>query len=455
MIEQLKLEPILSCDKIDESKNDIFRPIHYLGSKLRVLDQINNIMLNLASDGDHIVDLFSGSGTVSNFLSNKYSVTANDIQEYSRVINSALLCSKISEIEAEKFLISCTNSNFHELSENCITPLINLESNAFKESFDGDNRLLCDVIESGSIMTSDVANDSPLYEVLKTAKHKLYNSQMLKSNNFIATKYFGGVYFSYKQAVDIDLIAYEISLLKIAPKDIYMAALLSTVSEVVNSVGKHFAQPIRPKYKDGRPKNNLAKSISKDRKIDVMSTYKKFLFKYMTSNIKKHQNNATKLNFSDCLKESENIKVVYADPPYTRDHYSRFYHVLETLALQDSPKISTTKINGEIKYSRGIYREDRHQSPFCIRSKAPKAFEELFSLTKKSGASLVLSYSPFSSESKTHPRVMDIDTINNLGKKYFSNIECISAGELRHSKLNHSSMHLEASNQAELFFVFK
>ncbi|OEA24009.1 hypothetical protein BBM55_03740 [Vibrio parahaemolyticus] len=433
----------------------MFRPIHYLGSKLRVLEQINDIMSNLASSGDHIVDLFSGSGTVSNFLSNRYSVTANDIQEYSRVINSALLCSKTSMLDAERFLMSCSDSQFHELSEDCITPLINIENNAIKESFDGDNRLLCDVIESGSIMAGEITNDSPLYEVLQSVKNKLNDENILQSNHFIATKYFGGVYFSYKQSADIDLITYEISLLKSGPKDIYLAALLSTVSEVVNSVGKHFAQPIRPRYKDGRPKNNLAKSISKDREIDVMKTYKKFLFRYVESGSKKYQNNATKLDFRDCLKESKNVKVVYADPPYTRDHYSRFYHVLETLALQDSPNISTTKINGEVKYSRGIYREDRHQSPFCIRSKAPKAFEDLFYLTKKSGASLVLSYSPFSNESKSHPRVMNIDTINDLGKKYFSNIECISAGELRHSKLNHSSMHLEASDEAELFFIFE
>lgn len=455
MLQQLELDPILSCNQIDESKNDIFRPIHYLGSKLRVLEQISDIMSNLACDGEQVVDLFSGSGTVSNHLSNKYSVTANDIQEYSRVINSALLCSNTSMLKVEEFLTSCTNSYFHELSEKCIAPLINLEKNAIKESFNGNNQLLCDVIESGSILAGDARKDSPIFETLNTVKDRLNKSQELNSNKFIATKYFGGVYFSYKQAVDIDLISYEISLLNNESKDIYMAALLSTVSEVVNSVGKHFAQPIRPRYKDGRPKKNLAKSISKDRDIDVMSTFKKFLIKYTKSNKKKYQNYATKLDYSDMLKQSKNVKVVYADPPYTRDHYSRFYHVLETLALQDSPEISRTKINGELKYSRGIYREDRHQSPFCIRSKAPTAFEKLFFLTKKSGASLVLSYSPFSNESKSHPRVMSIDTINGIGKKYFSNIDCISAGELRHSKLNHSSMHLDASDEAELFLVFK
>ena len=42
-------------------------------------------------------------------------------------------------------------------------------------------------------------------------------------------------------------------------------------------------------------------------------------------------------------------KIVYADPPYTRDHYSRFYHVLETISLFDSPIVSKTKMQARLK----------------------------------------------------------------------------------------------------------
>ncbi len=80
---------------------------------------------------------------------------------------------------------------------------------------------------------------------------------------------------------------------------------------------------------------------------------------------------------------SDDVRVVYADPPYTRDHYSRFYHGLETLSLRDFPTISKTKIGGRERLSRGLYREQREQSDFCIRSKAPKAFEELLNLLPK------------------------------------------------------------------------
>ena len=47
--------------------------------------------------------------------------------------------------------------------------------------------------------------------------------------------------------------------------------------------------------------------------------------------------------------------------------------------------------NGEVV--KGRYREDRHQSPFCIRSQVKGAFEELFKGISRSESNLVLSYS--------------------------------------------------------------
>ncbi len=69
----------------------ITRPIHYLGSKLRLVDSIIKVIDELDPSMGPVCDLFSGSGTVSGFLSITRDVTAIDIQEYSRVICSALL----------------------------------------------------------------------------------------------------------------------------------------------------------------------------------------------------------------------------------------------------------------------------------------------------------------------------------------------------------------------------
>ena len=62
--------------------------VHYLGSKLRLADLIAELLDDLAAGP--VCDLFAGSGTVSLALSRNRDVLAADIQEYSRVICTAL-----------------------------------------------------------------------------------------------------------------------------------------------------------------------------------------------------------------------------------------------------------------------------------------------------------------------------------------------------------------------------
>jgi adenine-specific DNA methylase len=158
----------------------------------------------------------------------------------------------------------------------------------------------------------------------------------------------------------------------------------------------------------------------------------------------------------DCLKNlSDSIKTVYADPPYTRDHYSRFYHVLETITLRDSPELSTTKIRGDQHISNGIYRKNRHQSPFCIKSQAPDAFNSMFEYISKTGRNLLLSYSPFDESKKSHPRVVTMEQLISLAKRHFTSVDIISAGTFKHNKLNSTEHFLDASDEAELLIVCK
>ena len=149
----------------------------------------------------------------------------------------------------------------------------------------------------------------------------------------------------------------------------------------------------------------------------------------------------------------DDVQVIYADPPYTRDHYSRFYHGLETLSLRDFPTISKTKIGGEERLSRGLYREEREQSDFCIRSKAPKAFEELFKLVAHKDRTLVLSYSPYDKSKGAHPRVVEIEMLEEMAKLYFDDVEIRSIGKFSHSKLNRTDLHLDAENAAEVLII--
>ena len=61
-----------------------FRTLNYLGSKLRLLDFIEENVLRVAAEGQGVCDLFAGSGCVSYKLSRHFEVVSCDIQSYSK-----------------------------------------------------------------------------------------------------------------------------------------------------------------------------------------------------------------------------------------------------------------------------------------------------------------------------------------------------------------------------------
>ena len=99
-----------------------------------------------------------------------------------------------------------------------------------------------------------------------------------------------------------------------------------------------------------------------------------------------------------------NVDVFYLDPPYTTDHYSRFYHVLETLVKYDYPSLERKKYHGEMRIMNGRYRNDRFQSNYCIPSKGYGEFERIIKMINKTGAAIVMSYSEDDSDKDTRQR---------------------------------------------------
>ena len=146
---------------------------------------------------------------------------------------------------------------------------------------------------------------------------------------------------------------------------------------------------------------------------------------------------------------------MYADPPYTRDHYSRYYHVLETMALRDEPEVATTKIrsNGVPRLSRGVYRLQRHQSPFCIPTKAAGAFEQLFANVATRRTPLILSYSPYRAETGNRPRLLTMDELLGIAQKHFSQVESIPVDGVTHNKLNLLDRNVEVDYAAEVLIT--
>lgn len=442
-----------------EEAKRIERPIHYLGSKLRMLEFIQGHVNTLAPQGSVVCDLFAGSGTVSLMLSEHHPVISVDIQEYARVLCSALLNRPNGVIQAGQVIDDAKKNTGAALLRQCFSGLIAYEEELLKASLTGTNHgALFDIVENGSILShgqEEFTGSAGLDAQLGACNEAIAGHTLLDSPLTMVTRYFGGLYFSYKQAVDIDILLEEIFKYTGHDRDTLLAALLTAVSEIVNTVGKQFAQPLKVKNADGSYKTNLLKKIIDDRSLDVMEIFEAALKQYLRLPPGNYQHQAWKADYSDALDRLApcQIGLVYADPPYTRYHYSRYYHVLETIVLRDNPIISTT-FRKKSKLSRGIYRTDRHQSPFSIKSKAGDAFTTLFEKAHRLGAPFVLSYSPYS-EKETAPRLQTIDQLMEKAGLFYRDVKTASPGQFSHSKLNSAENNGLKEQEAELLLICK
>lgn len=437
------------------------RPIHYLGSKLRIVESVREVVQRVDTTQGPVCDLFSGSGTVSRALSTSRTVISVDTQEYSRVLCSALLQPAYLDKSAiEAYLREAFCSEHAERLWWAIQPMITHEANCRLDAELGQVEPLCELLEKGSLTVFERnptgIGAGALRESMLETLSRMLSAGIHEKKQGLVMRYFGGVYFSYRQACELDMLLRAVHIFPALAHDTIRAAVLSTASDLVNTVGKQFAQPIRPRNPDGTPKAALARRIARDRDIDGVSLFKKWIVRYLSLPQLDAGHQAWRCDFREALlKLSGKVSIVYADPPYTRDHYSRFYHVLETLCLYDFPPVSTVRVGHSDFISRGVYRAGRYQSPFCIKSKAPDAFSDLFAGVRRLGVPLVLSYSPFAKETGARPRLVSISELVRLASQWFPSVEVITPGRIAHSKLNRVELNKPSSSSAEKLLICK
>ncbi|PHS76012.1 MAG: DNA methyltransferase [Porticoccus sp.] len=436
------------------SKVKPFRTLHYLGSKLRLLDFIKTVVDEVDPKGGGICDLFSGSGAVAQHFSKERKVVSVDIQEYSRVICSALL-NPFDDSPVYEFAEKIREASFCSEYLSKIAPIIDIERRVLHGDFSSSLETVCDFLESCSLYSQILLprhDINPLFKkpLLETAS----NIWPANKHKFLVTSYFGGVFFSFKQAAELDVILNGLNFVDLKYHDLLKASVLSTASDIVNTVGKQFAQPIRPRNKSGEPKKGLLSQLNKDRSLEVFPIFSEWVERYATNKVGRFSHKVVCSDFRAAIDSLENdVSVVYADPPYTRDHYSRFYHGLETLARMDFPEISMTNLGDRSELSRGLYRKDRHQSDFCIKSRAVSAFNDLFYKVSSKQKVLLLSYSPYEKDKGSHPRVVELEFLLDMASKHFNSVELRSMGKFSHSKLNRTDLHLKAGDTAEVLIV--
>ena len=111
--------------------------------------------------------------------------------------------------------------------------------------------------------------------------------------------------------------------------------------------------------------------------------------------------------------------VIYADPPYSRAQYSRYYHVLETLVLYDYPGVT----------GKGRYREGRVNTDFCRSAKVEEAMENFVKAAASIKSPLYLSYPE---NGLLHHVGGDL---REILRRHYSKVEIVLSATLAHSTL--------------------
>lgn len=400
--------------------------MRYIGIKTKLLPYIKEEIKKVTPKDGCVLDMFAGSTIVGQSLMPQFLIYSNDIQKYSWAVGKAT-------IETDK------NFDYSSLSYKKVVASPYFQDNfafllsIFKEPYDYEKALFkklennpsLDVLlefkkyydctpYSGHFNSADV----PLCfkKISSYFSNSFYEKcKKDKKHYLLFTLDYSCPYFSTEQAMFIDSFRFAIDQM-LANKEIssvefyaYLSYLIFYLGSIVTSVGDHFAQPQQLKLSTEKRLQKEVKKIilKKNVNIDALLTDLESQFRSIKPSKRDNKmfcEDYKRLFESDYSLYMDKVNTIYIDPPYTNAHYSRFYHILETLVKYDYPDIEFF----------GRYRSDRYQSPFCIRSEALIEFEKMIELCCKRNKNLVISYSD------TAQCILSKEEVVNICKKWYS-----------------------------------
>lgn len=180
-----------------------FRTLNYLGCKLRILDFIERNIKKVTPSNAGVCDLFAGSGCVSYRLAHSFPLIACDIQGYSSVVCNALLQKfSVEDKELEVFFKAIESRNSLLLKES-FSQLIVAEETAINEK---DTERLSAILEHGSVQVFELENCCTQISLRQKKVSDALRKNGLYNEKSLISRYYGGVYFSYRQAVEMDIL---------------------------------------------------------------------------------------------------------------------------------------------------------------------------------------------------------------------------------------------------------
>lgn len=185
---------------------------------------------------------------------------------------------------------------------------------------------------------------------------------------------YGGYYFSPRQAVMLDFLRRRLPS-RGPVRWVCEAALLSAAIQCAAAPG-HTAQPFSTSRTAGP---YLRECWQRDPAI-----YARRAIQDLSPRFAKRQGVAS---VGDAVSVSAHLNdddLVFVDPPYSGVHYSRFYHVLETLA-----RGTCGPVEGFGRYPPST---ERPSSAFSIKTKALEALTRLFSSLSQRGCTTIVTF---------------------------------------------------------------
>lgn len=419
-----------------------WRPVHYLGNKLRALDSIVAAMKSVQPHGGSLWEPFAGSTVVSQSLASRgFRIHAGDALAASVAFATALL--GVGRDDHTGSLQHLANEILRDAR-----PLRDLHAEPWTQWIDEESESL--VARDGDALLQigahipqrwrripgDEGLESQFHLVDAAARSRTVHPLGLVSSTY------AGTYFGISQAVELDALRAAIDRAVPAASQrtawhraCMLTALSHAASTAVFSPGKHFAQAHR--VRGGKSLQFHAVRALTDRSISIVERFSGAVDQIAAAaRPSSEQHCANQIRVEDVTAEDLirwGIDVVYADPPYTAQQYSRFYHVLETM-VEGVPARLQQRASG---VTRGIYPEGRYLSPFCSRVHAQGAIGHLARISAKAGASLVFSYSDTVSSATGNARSVSLDTlVRELQQAYGQDAVSVERMNFRYRQFN-------------------
>lgn len=382
--------------------------VRYMGTKRHMADHVSDAISDFRTEG-RVVDLFSGMGSVAESLQDIAPVVTNDALSFTAAISRARFTG------ADR----CTSSGdvLERLNSQYKARLCELELKYAHEleleklALGGDRQQLLDYMTGFKHVGNSLGKRREARSAAESSGPDRYE---------LATLYFSAGYLSLRQAIELDALRAAIDTdTSLAERDWLLSSWLAAASVLVNAPG-HTAQFLRP---------NSSAAHSRIVRTWSRSLWREFVGALDTvsqvgNEAWRTQNSVYVGDALDLISAGElrDIGVVYADPPYTKDQYSRYYHVYETLYRYDFPDST----------GAGRNRSDRFTTGFSLKTAVLASFHDLCRNVARMHTPLVISYPSNGLLGQLSVNVDDI------AREYFSKVE-IRSFEAQHSTMGASN----------------